>query len=84
MCVCVHSHVLSTESKMGERERTHPVHSSGLPINAPIFTANIIEAAAAAAAATACAELLPNPREKEEGWLTLRRMPKLLAHKVAA
>lgn len=66
MCVCVHSHVLSTEKSEREREsgRTHklPVHSSGLPINAPIFTANIIEAVAAAAAATACAELLPNPR----------------------
>lgn len=42
--------VLSTDQSKKERERnregrTHklPVHSSGLSINAPMFTANIIE-----------------------------------------
>lgn len=57
--LCVYS-ILSTDQKERENKRTHklPVHSSGLSINAPIFTANIIEAAAA----TACAELLPYPR----------------------
>lgn len=48
VCVCVHSHVLSLRERERERERRtrkFPVHSSGLSINAPIFTANIIETA---------------------------------------
>lgn len=44
--LCMYA-VLSTDQSKKEREhgRTHklPVHSSGLSINAPMFTANIIE-----------------------------------------